>query len=412
VRRVYGRGRESRIADPANANRIFSWLICRSHDDKGNAIVYDYVAEDSANVDRSQANERNRTDASRSANRYLKRIRYGNKPSLLIQPDVTKLSWLFEGNFDYGEGHYQPRTTDAQGREFVASSLSANEARPVRQDRFSAHRSCFEVRTYRLCRRVLMFHHFPDELGTPDYLVRATEFIYRETPIASFITRVVQSGFVRQSNGNYLKRSLPPLEFEYSEARVQQEAREVDPESLANLPSSVNGTNYRWLDLDREGMQGGLVENSKARYHKRKLSPLRFDFAGGAPSASAGLAALNEVAKRPAFAEAGAPRHQFLDLDGGGQLDCVVLERPVAGFYERTQDENWEGFTPLPSSPNVDWSDPNLRFIDLDGDGHADILITEHDAITWYPSLADSGFGAPVRLSQPHDEEGWPALGF
>jgi RHS repeat-associated protein len=412
VTTFYGKTRESRIADPTDANRIFSWLICRSHDDKGNAIVYDYVAEDSAIVDRSQANERNRTDASRSANRYLKRIRYGNKPSLLIQPDVAQLSWLFEVVFDYGEGHYQPQPTDPQGREFVAASLSANGTWSVRQDPFSSYRSCFEVRTYRLCRRVLMFHHFPDELGTPDYLVRATEFTYRETPIASFITAVTQSGFVRQSDGTYLKRSLPPLEFTYSEARVQQEVREVDPESLVNLPAGVDGTNYRWLDLDGEGMPGVLAENDDAWYYKRNLSPLTFDFVGGAPSASARFAAVSEVAKIPVFAEAGVPRHQFLDLDGGGQLDCVVLERPVAGFYERTQDEGWEAFTPLPSSPNIDWSDPNLRFIDLDGDGHADILITDHDAITWYPSLADSGFGAPVRLTKSQDEEQGPAIIF
>ena len=40
--------------------RIFSWLICESHDDKGNAIVYDYKAEDGAGVDLTQAHERNR----------------------------------------------------------------------------------------------------------------------------------------------------------------------------------------------------------------------------------------------------------------------------------------------------------------------------------------------------------------
>ena len=28
-------------------------------------------------------------------------------------------------------------------------------------DPFSSYRSGFEVRTYRLCQRVLMFHHFP-----------------------------------------------------------------------------------------------------------------------------------------------------------------------------------------------------------------------------------------------------------
>jgi hypothetical protein len=63
---------------------------------------------------------------------------------------------------------------------------------PIRKDPFSTYRAGFEVRTYRLCRRVLMFHHFPDteELGTQNYLMRATEFGYRETAIASFIASV------------------------------------------------------------------------------------------------------------------------------------------------------------------------------------------------------------------------------
>jgi hypothetical protein len=35
----YGKTAESRIADPADPGRIFSWLICQNHDDKGNVIV-------------------------------------------------------------------------------------------------------------------------------------------------------------------------------------------------------------------------------------------------------------------------------------------------------------------------------------------------------------------------------------
>ena len=41
---VYGLDAASRIADPENPDHVFSWLICRSYDDTGNAIVYDYVA--------------------------------------------------------------------------------------------------------------------------------------------------------------------------------------------------------------------------------------------------------------------------------------------------------------------------------------------------------------------------------
>jgi Salmonella virulence plasmid 65kDa B protein len=85
-------------------------------------------------------------------------------------------------------------------------------------DPLSTYRSCFEVRSYRLCRRVLMFHHFPDELGSDDYLVRSTGFTYLEKPNGSFISEVLQSGFKRiaSQSPRYLTRSLPPLEFGYS----------------------------------------------------------------------------------------------------------------------------------------------------------------------------------------------------
>jgi hypothetical protein len=80
VTTVYGRTQESRIADPANPNRVFQWLICQSIDDTGNAISYEYKAEDSDGVNQSRVHERNRTDTGRRANRYPKRITYGNRP--------------------------------------------------------------------------------------------------------------------------------------------------------------------------------------------------------------------------------------------------------------------------------------------------------------------------------------------
>src|SRR5436305_4341887 len=67
---LYGKDNNSRIFDPADSdpehpNRIFSWLICESYDDKGNAVLYEYVPEDGGGVDLTQAHERNRTNGSR-----------------------------------------------------------------------------------------------------------------------------------------------------------------------------------------------------------------------------------------------------------------------------------------------------------------------------------------------------------
>ena len=64
-------------------------------------------------------------------------------------------------------------------------------------------------------------------------------------------------------------------------------------------------------------------------------------------------------------------------------------------------NKSWDNFIPFVSLPNLLWKDPNLRFVDLIGDGHADVLITENDQVfAWYPSLAEEGFGPAVKVRQ------------
>lgn len=55
---VYGRDATSRIADPALPGHVFSWLICESYDDRGNAILYEYKAKNDEAIDPAQASVR------------------------------------------------------------------------------------------------------------------------------------------------------------------------------------------------------------------------------------------------------------------------------------------------------------------------------------------------------------------
>lgn len=396
---LYGKTNESRIADPADPTHVFSWLICESYDDKGNAIRYSYKPENSQGVDITQAHERNRTIESRSANRYLKHIYYGNR--IPRQPDENlsaRTDWLFEVVFDYGEHDVaNPKPNDADWWT-------------VRNDPFSSYRSGFEVRTYRLCQRVLMFHHFPDEAGVgQDCLVRSTDFTYSyeenpgddSNPIYSLLKSVRQTGYKRNSVGTYLSKSLPPLEFTYSEAEIDETVRDIDPVSLENLPQGLDGTRYQWIDLDGEGLSGILTEQGNGWFYKRNLSPI--NTTNGSDRIEARFAPLERVASKPAAGLANGA--QFLDLAGDGQPDLVTLRSATPGFYERTQDADWENFIPFKSLPILDWDNPNLKFIDLDGDGHTDILITEDDCFVWHSSLAEDGFGSVERVRQPWDEE-------
>jgi hypothetical protein len=68
---LYGKSDDARVADLADPTRVFTWLICESYDNKGNAIFYKYKQEDDANVDRTEPSERNRLIAQQFAQRYL-----------------------------------------------------------------------------------------------------------------------------------------------------------------------------------------------------------------------------------------------------------------------------------------------------------------------------------------------------
>nr|WP_284446580.1 SpvB/TcaC N-terminal domain-containing protein [Fluviibacter phosphoraccumulans] len=415
---VYGLDAASRIADPLDPSHIFSWLICETRDATGNAILYRYKSEDGNGIETAKASERNRgpsEDPRRTANRYLKRIHYGNRQPLLddtgqrptflnaveIDKQIKQGQWLFEVVFDYGE-HFTPPPLpeDTEGWKY-------------RPDPFSSYRSGFEVRTNRLCQRVLMFHNFEAEPGVGlDCLVRSTDFSYTNgldpndasTPIYTFLRSVTQSGYRRNDN-TYKRSSLPAVEFEYTQAVVQDEVEDVAPEDLKNLPVGLDGSLYQWIDLHGEGIPGILTEQAGWWYYKRNLSP-----ATGGDKMSARFAPIEQIDLKPNLALAGGA--QFLDLAGDGQPDLVLLNGPTPGLYEHDCAEGWHPFRAFISRLNRDMHDPNLRFIDLDGDGHADVLVTETDVLIWHPSLGEAGFGPANRVVQAFNEETGPRIVF
>jgi hypothetical protein len=386
---LYGKREDARIADPNDPTRVFTWLICESYDDKGNAILYQYKSEDDKNIDRTAPEERNRLLSGQFPQRYLKHIKYGNRTPRVSGEDLTtRTDWLFEVVFDYGEHDPQAPTTQEL------------QPWPVRQDPFSLYRATFDVRSYRLCRRVLMFHHFPDELGSvADYLVRSTDFDYVEGPVASFIGSVTQSGYARQTDGSCFKKSLPKLQFKYTEVHVDETVHEIDPDSIENLPYGADGSHYQWVDLDSEGLSGVLTEQADTWFYKRNLGNGTFGV-------------IKRIATRPAIAALSGGQQQLLDLAGEGQLELVQFDGPLAGFFERTPEGDWDSFTPFPTHPNVSTKDSNLRFVDITGDGHADILISEDTVFTWYTSRAKDGFDPAERTPQSWDEEKDPKLIF
>jgi hypothetical protein len=400
VTSVYGQDLSSRIADPADSSRVFAWLLDLSFDDRGNAISYQYKAEDAASVP-AAAHEAGRLVA---ANRYLKRIFYGNDTPYL--PAVsTELpgQWCFQVVFDYGE-HAQD---DPQPSEVAAW--------PCRVDPFSTYRPGFEVRTYRTCRRVLMFHQLA-ELGSAAVLVRSTDLGYAPSdvtadpalPLYSMLASVTLTGWVRSADGSgYDTAQLPPLELGYNLLAVNDAVQAADAQSAQNITGAFGDPGERWVDLDGEGLPGILSEDDGAWYYKRNISA--WNPSGG--PAVALFEPLTQVASKPA-ATPGAGSLTLTDLNGDGNLCAVTFTSPMPGWFERGPDGHWRPFHLLATTANVDWQSLDLRFVDLDGDGLADLLITDDDVLTWYQWVAGDGFIPGGRVPKPFDENRGPALVF
>jgi hypothetical protein len=165
------------------------------------------------------------------------------------------------------------------------------------------------------------------------------------------------------------------------------------------LPYGVDGTHYQWVDLDSEGLTGVLTEQADAWHYKRNLGNGTFG-------------PIERVAPKPSLAALNSGRQQLPDLAGEGHLDLVQFDGPMAGFHERPPEGGWERFTRFKSVPNINTKDPNLRFVDITGDGHPDILISEDAVFTWYESLAKEGFAPARRSPKTWDEEKGPKLVF
>jgi YD repeat-containing protein len=373
VLRIYGQNAGAQVADPDDSKRVFEWLLEEVRDEVGNVTQYVYKAEDRAGAPRTAAERMRSLPGNKATYRYPKRVLYGNRTTFAAS------DFAFELVFDYGE-HDE-------------DSVSETVAWPVRADVFSSFRAGFDQRCYRLCRRVLMFHRFPVELGPDPVLVRATELTHAEAPHATKLVSVRQRGY-RTDGGTTSSLVTPSVTFQYSEARIGDQIELVA--GTDDLPQSFEVRQWQWVDLDGEGLTGLLCERGGAWFYKRnegegKLGPVQV------------------VRERPSR---GLGRAQLMDLGGDGKLDLVVMKPPLAGYQERTDEGSWGPFRPFRSVPEVDSTDPNVRMLDLDGDGHADVLVTEDDVLRWYPSLAKEGFGEPRRVRKGTDEDKGPKLVF
>jgi hypothetical protein len=387
---IFGRSKNARIADPKDDSRIFKWLQEFSYDDKGNCYHLDHKQEDIVDV-RASLHELNRLNGlAGSSNNYLKRIRYCNKEhfkknDLEAVVDwkffLDKMDYLLELVFDFGEHDIDNPMPDDKGEW------------KCRKDPFSDFRAGFEIRTYRTCKRVLMFHRFA-ELGNSPCLVRSMEMDYgkRESSAFTLLEFVIQTGY--KKNGN-IKKSLPALQFTYEPLGWNTTVKFLSAED--NGAVGVDDKTYQWMDFYGEGITGILTEQADAFYYKYNR--------GNGEFSSPVL-----VSPKPSFTGLSTGAVQLADIEANGKK--FLVSHSDEGYFEMNEENEWLPFKNFTSIPNIDWSDPNLKMLDLNGDGLADILISEDDVFAWYAAKGKGGYNDHKRVHKSFDEDKGPAIVF
>lgn len=388
IRRIYGADPSSRLADPDNANHVFCWYLEEERDERGNLIRYEYEAEDRVDAPATQAEAMRLLPKNQCTYTYLKRILYGN-----VTPNLATGGWLFEVVFDYGDHSGDP--------EPIAPTLPTappsepDQAWSTRDDIHSSFKSGFDVRCYRLCARVLVFHRFDDPVGaTVDpLLVRSTELAYAASAVATTLTSITQRGWLYDPTAGWSTETMPALEFGYTAAVIDATIQFVD--GMDDLPGGLDMSRWQWVDLDGEGLSGLLTEQGGGWFYKRNVG-------------AGELGAARRVESRPSLASLGDGGSRMMDIDGDGRFEVVSLQPRLAGFFGRDPDGTWQGFRSFRTVPNVDWNSPDVRLLDLDGDGLADVMVTEDECITWYPSDGVRGWTDSERVRVPFDEDKGP----
>ena len=389
---IFGKGKTSQLSDPENEMKVFRWFLEFSYDDKGNCFQFEYQKEDKLNVPDALPEQNRFNNLSTFTNVYLKRVKYCNKSHFQRsvvdlnnwEPFLASVEYLLELVLDYGD-HNATKPAPIPDRIWS-----------TRSDPFSSYRSGFEIRTYRICKRLLMFHHF-NELGAEPCLVRSLDLEFNSSASFTFLKSITQKGFIRKPDGSYSEKSLPPVEFDYEPLHWNTEVKSLPKESFENFPAGLDNQRYQWIDLYREGLSGIISEQAEGWYYKSNSGDGSFD-------------GVKLVSPKPSFAGLAEGSIYFQDVEGNGQK--FLVSNDLNGYFEFSPEDDWSPFKAFAEVPKIDIRDPNIKLLDLDGDGKADILISEDEVFTCYFSKGKEGYESSFSVRKLFDEEKGPDIVF
>jgi RHS repeat-associated protein len=356
IKSVYGKTESSRVYDHDCPGHIFQWLLSETEDLFGNRIIYTYKPEDKHDLDKKRFEENHHYNQV-----YLTKIEYLN-----YSPDDITEKYLFSVEFDYGE---YPESDN----ELMANPSPLNPWL-YRPDPFSSYRAGFEIRSVRRCRRILTKVHEVDGPSSGQLIkayrlkyldeIPGTERRENELPLnnVSLLANVTLTGYKNTAE----TESLPPLEFQYTKFAPENKKYEIFTAQGDYLPEkALNTPDYELIDLHGYGLPDVIQTSAEGFRYWRNLGNCRFDFP-------------RLMHKAPAGVTLADPSVQFADMEGNGSADLLITNGLTAGYFPNSFAAQWgsASFCKYRQAPSFNLRDPDVRLMDMDGDGVIDALYT------------------------------------
>lgn len=335
---------------------------------------------------------------------YLKSVRYAEYGT--DASDASGKRWLYQILIDYGDGDGSGWELDgspldvAQPPAFLAMAQQALPASTLRTDSFSSFSSGFEVRTRRRAWRISVQAR-PD--GATTYqTIRCYYLSYREAPYSrlSLLSEIRCVGF-RPDAADRAPAALPAMRFEYSTFDPETRRYENLTAPCDWLPeNSLADPDWELVDLFGNGLPDVLHTSRTGYRYWRNLGRLR-------------LASPPQTMEAyPADVVLSDSGVQFADMEGNGSADLLVTQGGQAGYYRNEFDGKWGTFHGYAEAPSFNLEDPDVRLLDLDGDHVIDALGTSEDHFIYFPNLGRAGWGAPQVIPRIHNLEEFPDVSF
>lgn len=386
----YGKTRSARCFDHSAVQHVAEWLLEESLSPLGEQIYYDYKRE----VPSAEA-ELPRDFRSQC---YLKRICYGNLQATsdlqLWSSDVlADKQWHFEMWFDYGE-----RSTSLS----QVPGYTEQQTWQLRPDPFFSYVYGFELGSRRLCKQILTFHYFPLEtaLGPEPVLVKRMLLEYKTSGLgASFLSAFHSQAFDAAGVTKY----WPPLELTYSSFELTADPARYLPFQALQGPG--DGQRYQMVDLYSDGLPGVLYGHDRLWQYREPVRDTH-----GTHTDAVVYGPLQTLPTMPVSGSRESLRQQLADLNGDGQLDWILAQPDMSGFFSLNSRRRWSDFATFAALP-VEFFHPQGQLADLMGNGIHDLALIGTRSVRLYINQGDQGFTPGREVPHPVDDDALPVIG-